>query len=244
MSSLLIIEGKEYVPATIARKRFEYSKDYLLLLIKQGKIEGRKIGNKWYVYIPSAESFFKTAKVERIQKNTEVSQIRKAELREHMKVHKTSGHRKMLLETLAVLVVVLAVGSAGNMNVASQVAVVTASNSSFFESIAKSFHAFFVPEIVSTEEKVVANIQSESDSLANKSLFEGVASSTHDALIVAPSVDFTEADVKTLQDSFADPVEVSVDESNPETGIVTPIFKELKGEEYRFLMVPVKTNSQ
>jgi len=62
------INGKTYTPATDVGKHFGYTKDYILMLVKQGKIEGEKVGNKWYAYLPSATEYFNIAKQEQAER--------------------------------------------------------------------------------------------------------------------------------------------------------------------------------
>ncbi len=91
MSSQLILEGKKYTPATLVGERFGYTKEYILLLIKQGKIDGKKIGHKWYAHIPSADHHFKTAARLREVRRKEISESRKAELHAHTKARKVAA---------------------------------------------------------------------------------------------------------------------------------------------------------
>ncbi len=69
-----------YLPATEVGRNFGYTKDYILMLIKQGKIDGVKIKNKWHADQKSARVFFENAKIEREQRRKRLSASRKAEL--------------------------------------------------------------------------------------------------------------------------------------------------------------------
>lgn len=237
MASTLTIENKEYVTATVAGKHFEYTKEYILLLIKQGKIDGRKVGYKWYVHIPSAEVFFRDAKEVRSQRNVLVSNVRKIELHQYSKIHATPKRHRILAETFAVLIIALSIGTIGYMGTTPQVAAVTEGNSGFFETLAVSLYSFVSPrEIMPHTSSLVAEIiPIETDAISAQ-----IGTTTHTALVVAPGEIFTATTIDSVRDSFSDPVEVSMDLNNPDTGIITPVFKDSKGEEYRFLMVPVK----
>ena len=61
MSTTLNIQGKEYLPPSVAGKRFGYTAAYMLMLAKDGKIEGTKVGSRWFVNPDSIEEFFKHA---------------------------------------------------------------------------------------------------------------------------------------------------------------------------------------
>lgn len=243
MSNVLSVDGKEYVSAIAAGKHFEYSKDYMLLLIKQGKIDGRKIGNKWYVHIPSAEVFFKESKEKRSLRRREVSQARKIELKEYTKVRVAPKRRRVLVETLLVLVLAVTVGATGFVGTSGQVATVSGSDAGFFEKLAMSLYDFVSPnDVVETDiGSSFAQIETIPDTTMVGAVSAHVGTTTYTSLVVAPDELFTATTIEEIKDSFSDSVEVSVDPENPETGIITPIFKDSKGEDYRFLMVPIKT---
>jgi hypothetical protein len=236
MANTLTIEGKEYVPATVAGKHFGYTKDYLLMLIKEGKIEGQKIGNKWYVHIPSAEEHFSVASKARELRRREISLERKAELRKSTHVKKSHTHATALVETLVIVIIGLSLGATGYVGSgALQYASVQNDNArNFFENVALSMYSFVTPAPQELAETVVSEPQSE--------VTQGVITEVP-ALIVAPASNFSEGVVNDVRESFSDPVDVVVDPEDPDTGIITPIFKDgKKGDEYRFLMVPVNKN--
>ena len=242
MTSVLTIEGKEYVPATIAGKHFGYTKDYFLLLIKQGHVDGQKIGNKWYVNIPSAEKFFSTARAKREVRKKEMSLERKAELRKYSQVKKKSKKNpsrnfSVAVGTLAVMIIMFSIGTISSVTISSQQA--TAHDGvGFFENIARMFYAFIEPshsEIVEVSQVTPVAVPMEETAVSTH-----VGTTTYTSIVVAPDELFTATTIESIQDSFSDPVNVSVDPENPNTGIITPVFKEGKqGENYRFLMVPV-----
>lgn len=244
MSNSITLEGKEYVPATFAGKHFGYSKDYLLLLVKNGKIDGQKVGNKWYVNIPSAEVHFTLAKRERDIKRLQLSIDRKKELGskiekqiedEDVVVNTHKNHA--ILETLVIVVIGLAVGATSYLGSSSHTATVAEASPSFFENLAVALYRF-----VSGDEETVlvkagqpqANAVSASTTVEKRDDDEQEAS-----YVVAPSNEFSTSSVDAVRRSFSDEVEVTVDPENADTGIVVPKFRNTEGEEYRFLMVPV-----
>lgn len=250
MTSVLTIEGKEYVPATIAGKHFGYTKDYILLLTKQGHIDGQKIGNKWYVHIPSAEKYFRVAQAKREVRKKVISQERKAELKKYSHVRtqakKSSSYRLVGIEAIVVVVLALSIGATGYVGSIPQQATVHEGAYGFFEYIARSLYALISPEpevTVVTHATSQTSHESGSTTMEEESVSAFVGTTTRTSIIVAPDELFTATTVESIQDSFSDPVEVSVDPKNPQTGIITPVFKEKKGENYRFLMVPVTEHS-
>lgn len=250
MSNILTIDGKEYVPATTAGKHFGYTKDYLLLLIKQGYIDGQKIGNKWYVHIPSAERYFHEASAKREMRKKLISQERKAELRKYTSARK---EKKILtrhlrpLETIAIFLFLFLVGSMSYVNffgTSSQQASVHESSYGFFEYLAHSLYDFLTPTRLEVIDAVSYDTQNGTKEIVNvdiekTAISSHVGTTTHTSIIVAPDELLTATTIESIQDSFSDPVHVSVDTENPQTGIITPVFKDGSGEAYRFMMVPV-----
>jgi hypothetical protein len=243
MSSVLIIDGKEFVTALAAGKHFGYTKDYLLMLIKQGHIEGQKIGNKWYVNIPSAERHFRIAREKREARKKQVSRERKEELRQHARiqkpVRKVSPRRRapLALGALAVLVIAFSISAASLTGVPQQQASVS-EGVGFFESIARAVYDFVMPSQTKVVEVVVP--ATTSVPVEEAAVSAHVGTTTYTSIVVAPDELFTATTIESIQDSFSDPVTVSIDPENPNTGIITPVFKDgEQGEDYRFLMVPV-----
>lgn len=62
-------------------------------------------------------------------------------------------------------------------------------------------------------------------------------------MVVIPEGEDAEASLAKIRASFSDEVVISRDETNPETGVITPVFRERTGEQYRFLLVPVAEGS-
>ena len=239
MSSSLPFEEKKFAPAAFAGKQFGYSKDYLLLLIKNGKIEGKKVGNKWYVNLLSAEAFFATAEKERIQKRKQMSIERKFELRERDTTKDRVQKQTALLETLVIVIIGLSVGATGYLGTSSQTSSVVESKTSFFENLAVSLY-----RVVSGDEETVivktGNTEGDTSlSVTGEREKNTDATEPQPSLVVAPVENFSATAVDSVRDSFSDEVEVTVDPENADTGIVVPKFKDTRGEPYRFLMVPV-----
>lgn len=216
MTNVLIVDGKEFVPATLAGKHFGYTKDYLLMLIKGGKIDGQKIGHKWYVHIPSAEEHFRTAKEVREVRRKAISLERKAELKKSVHTKIARGHHTALVETLVIVIIGLSLGVTGYVGSDIQRASVhEESAQQFLGELALSLYTAVTPAPEPTQ-----------------------------ALVVAPTTTFTEDMVAGIEDSFSDPVTVTVDPEHTDTGIITPIFKDgAEGSAYRFLLVPLDTGS-
>ena len=243
MSEVLTIEGIQYVTATHAGNHFGYTKDYLSMLINAGKIEGHKVGRKWYVNFNSAEIFFKTAHEQRTAYRKHISAERKKELHHHTQVRTAHRPQNAILETLVILIIGLSLGVAGYLGTVSQSASVSQGDFNFLKNLAVSLYTLVSPvdTLSITDEEISSSVGSKSNLAENTPAVntQKQDSTPADALIVAPAKTFTEASLASVAESFSDDVEVTHDPKNPKTGIVTPIFKESKGEPYRFLLVPV-----
>ncbi len=226
MSSTLIIEGKEYTPATHAGKYFEYTKDYLLMLIKQGKIEGKKVGHRWYVFMPSAQQFFNDAKRERAVRRETMSTLRKVELKEHTHARTKNYHHTAVVETCAIVVIGLALGVTGYFTTVEKSTNFSSTNGyGVLEELALSLYTLVGGEETQRAQVVETNIESSIPS--------------QKGIVVFPESKDSNETIASIQESFSDPVTVTQDSENPGTGIVIPHFKDRDGAPYRFLLVPV-----
>lgn len=237
MSGSFIIEGASHVTAKIAGTHFGYTKEYILLLIKEGKIKGNKVGHRWYVNMLSAEEYFKTVQVQRIAYREQISAERKKELEQHIRVQKTYQPQTALVETLAIIILGLSIGATGYLGTTSQSAVLSESNFSFVKNLAVSLYTLISPNetIIVTPSPTRSNVtQGTPESMSSAMQTERTKST---ALIVLPPAD--EKNINTIAESFSDEVIVTTDPRNPNTGVITPIFKQTKGEPYRFLVVPI-----
>jgi hypothetical protein len=258
MSNSLTIEGKEYVPATIAGKHLGYTKDYMLMLIKKGKIDGQKVGNKWFVYLASAEEYFKEAEKAREERRKRLSEERKAELRESGVYQKVSsdapvhservvfsaGAKMALLETLVVVFLGVSVGSLGYVGVSALPASAHSGAGGFFERLALSVYGFFTWESKEAESVTSVADQDKTSNRDASAVSMQVGTTTRTSLVVAPDEIFTATTIESIQESFSDEVQVSVDPENPNTGIIIPKFSDGNSDEYRFMIVPVNQSTE
>jgi len=97
-----------YLPATEVGRHFGYTKDYILMLIKQGKIDGKKVKNKWHANLKSAEAHFEKAKRLREQRRKKLSDARKAELKSHQSDENVSSVKDESLNTTQVVATAVA----------------------------------------------------------------------------------------------------------------------------------------
>ncbi len=249
MQDTLTFNGKKYVTATTAGKHFGYSKEYVLMLIKAGKIEGEKVKHKWFVEVTSAEFYFAYAKQDREERLRKLSEIRKLELENRSaQISKSPSAsffsvgrqaRVALLETLVIVILGISIGSLGYVGVTTPVASVTSSDYGFFEELALSVYNF----VYSFNSESRDEILSLSHPLNNNShsVLHGVGTTTHTSFAISPNDLFTltTTSINSITESFSDEVSVSLDPDNLNTAVITPQFRDGTGEEYRFIMVPV-----
>ncbi len=255
MSQSLTINDRQYLPAGEVGRYFGYTRDYILTLSREGKIDGRKVGHRWYVNLDSAKVFFESAKADREVRRQVVSEVRKAELRSHQQTIVMPRYTAALTETLAILVIGLLIGVTGYLGTATpNQAAVGDSGISFFKQLAISLYDLISPHEALTVTTTTSEQPSHSDiATLNTVLAEepvptvvyrdGVATTTYTSLVIGPEQVLTTTTVQSIRDSFSDEVSVSIDPHDPDTGIVIPHFKNGDGESYRFFMVPVTPNN-
>jgi hypothetical protein len=246
MSQTLTVENRDYIPAGKVGKHFGYTRDYILMLARDGKIDGRKIGHRWYVNLESAEKFFHEAKILREEKKQEIRQVRKAELRTHQITRKNTHERPGLIGALAFAVFVFVIGFAGYVSVrdVGQHAMVVSGDISFFEKVAVSLYNLISPEPFVLEERSELSVPQENSRVVNvPEVVEEdqttATRTTRTSLIIGPGEVLTTTKIESIADSFSDDVSISIDPHNPDAGIIIPHFKDGDGEEYRYLIVPV-----
>jgi hypothetical protein len=252
MSQSLTINDREYIPAGEVGRHFGYTRDYILTLSRDGKIDGRKVGHRWYVNLDSAKTFFESAQAEREVRRQVVSEVRKAELRSHQQNSVGAHVSTALTETLAILVIGLLMGVTGYLGTSTQQqATLSDSDFSFFKELAISFYEFISPqgtvvtetkteakssENISAKTAVADEVSNVPDSIVYDDL---VATTTYTSLVIGTEQVLTTTTVESIRESFSDEVSVSIDPHNPDMGVVIPNFKDAEGESYRFFMVPV-----
>jgi len=253
MSQTLSINGIEFVPAGAAGKHFGYSRDYMLTLAREGKIDGQKIGHRWYINIASGEKFFSEAKIVREERKQQISYERKVELKSHEVVRSRTSRRPFLLETAAVIAISLLIGATGYIGVnpqTEQQALAVEGDVSFFKQLAISLFNFISPSdttvVTTVQTTKVALEENTGEDISQKINTAAVSNgtTTFTSLVVAPDQVLTTTTINSIRASFSDDVSVSIDPHNPDTGIIIPHFKDVDGkkndgEAYRYLIVPV-----
>lgn len=238
MSQSLTINNREYIPAGEVGKHFGYTRDYILMLVRDGKIDGQKVGSRWYVNLESAQAYFASAREEREIRRQVVSEARKAELRSFEQTRTSSRPSTALLETVAILFIGLLIGATGYLGVGatSQQAAVGESGS-FFKYLALSLYDLISP----APTRIVTTVAPAATVNETSVPTPETATTTYTSLVVGDSEVLTDTTIESIRDSFSDDVSMSIDPHNPDTGIIIPHFQNGDGEAYRYLIVPVST---
>ncbi len=253
MSELLSISDTTYIPSSVAGKRFGYTKEYILMLVREGKIAGQKIGNKWFIDPESAAAFFKNSSEVKKTRSEMIRKVRRAELAQHTQVSTVGHHRAALVETFAILLIGLAIGTTGYFgSTAAQPAAVAQTDTSFLERLALKIYSFVSPReesrvtVTTTTPQPVVQENTNIDKPVVSEMPAAVAPSPQQddvSIVIAPADTFTAASIDSIKDSLSDDVTITPDVVNPDTGIITPHFKNSDGEAYRYLLVPVQKDT-
>lgn len=241
MNTSLFSEGKEYVLATTAAKNFEYSKEYLLLLIKQEKIDGKKFGNRWYVHIPSAENFFVQLQKSNKEWREKIREERKRELAlntDDVVLKVSDEHRRVaVVETFAILFIGSVIGSIVYFTGQNNNTVVATQRTPIMEHVAITLYEIITDERPNSNLAAVAIPESTILDRAEPINVDG----ENDSLVVFKEDTEHAQKIESIRQSFSDPLTVTIDATNTDTGVIIPKFRDGDGEAYRFLMVSVVT---
>lgn len=248
MSNGITINGKQFIPARKAGEFVSYGSDYISKLAREGKIEGSRVGSRWYVNLDSLLAFVETTKKEKELRAEKIRAERKLEQTVHRQVVVHTDARKSLavLQTLVIAVIGLSVGVAGfavrvpSTPVAS---VIESEQFSLVDRLALFVYEFFTPhtEMVIVEHQVVVeggDPHLEQVEQQDEMSIVGSVSEDKRALFVVPPDETEEAFIASVKEQFSDEVDVTVDESGTR-GEIVPIFRERRGETYRFVTVPM-----
>jgi hypothetical protein len=245
MSHVLTINGRDYIPAGRVGKHFGYTRDYILTLAREGKIDGQKVGHRWYVNLESAENFFSSAKIIREERKNTIREERKAELRTYAVKQKAHSRASRVLEVSAIAMVGVIIGLTGFIansdDLRTQMALSYASDAPFLEKLAVSLYNLISPEPQVMEKiEVIEYVPDEEEDVTKDARYEESATrTTRTSLVVGPGEVLTTTELESIQASFSDDVSISIDPHNPDVGVIIPHFKDGNGEEYRYLIVPV-----
>lgn len=240
MPKKILINNVEYIPASRAGKLVGYTPDYISKLAREDKIKATRNGRHWYVDLASVESFKLDTEAVKHKRAKEIRAERKLEqkLYQHQEVNLGTPFLAAA-QTLVVVFLGFWIGLGGYFVTVNSELQQAQISHNVFENLAITVYKLFSPDGAFRETTEAIEF-TENEQMHQVTADASLSTTTYTSLIIAPDELFTEAQVAEVRDSFSDEVEISIDPEHPDMGIITPIFKERRGEEYRFLMMPTK----
>lgn len=268
MEDTLCIEGKTYMASSSAAKKVGYTSDYVGQLCRGGKVDAMRVGRAWFVDVASLSAYITSGDVP-VLRHTSVSEKEKLSqsassesvpsdgtFRNHLPVFIESFFAVVVCGVLFVMGVQILSGRVPTTFpiVLNDVVAFTEYSISKDVSVTGTLSASMA-QIRLGERIAYATYRGITDfvfgvRLAFAHMLYGTLSligfsspdgtiSEHVMVVVPAAVNKTDNEMmkEKIRQSFSDPVNVVVDEDG--TGIITPIFKSGKDDEYMFVMVPV-----
>jgi len=264
MSESLIIEGKQYISAHRAAEIAGYSNDYVGQLCRSGKVVSRMVGRFWYVN----EKSLRKHKKESTKANQ--TSFGSTDLKPKKSASPDAPNQPVsanvtisfdlvsLLKQIFFVILIVAVIAGGivaisvgrpvslgnnTANAYSAINSVSGVLSSAFDRAYSSISSIFFPSRQSGQSlSMVSSSSSESDQDSNDN-----ATTAHAGLVVVPrpsqSSDATnEKLTQSITNTFSDDIAIKPG-PNGTTGVITPEFRTVKGHDFLYVLVPVKTSS-
>lgn len=267
MSYSVEIQGKEYFAAAAIAKEVGYTPDYITKLAREQKIKATRVGRQWFVDPGSLREFVNTIRVQKAARNKALRRERRTELSGHRSQKNVPSRISIMCERVGCVQIhaprLRALMQTGAIALSGIVLGVVMYGTDASSLTTKGQYALDVSE--SGARQFYEAVSEVSDSLAALSIgsfqfsiedffaaplaginrlfgmVSGDDRTESPGVVVVPANEYTDSDLDAVRASFSDEVEVAFDPHNPDTGMVTPIFRERKGEAYRFLMVPVRS---
>lgn len=255
LKDTLILQDKNYISAKRASVIFGYTSDYVGQLCRLGKLECQMIGRTWFVSEESIINHQKSVALDLSSKDTSGN------------LSDLSNVASSVISTIPVSPVASIVSSCvdaktdlviGTTLLKSDVQIGQASAISHVSdfrkfTVASVFLVFvflFVLEFSTGMSSKVASIIKDIASSNSENLSKvdkpppnlNTEASAFGGLAVIPSTKSIEGDEKIkkkISDSFSDQVEIKPDSSRT-AGVITPVFRQVKGDDFVYVMVPIK----
>jgi hypothetical protein len=241
MKDSIYLDGKKYISSSRAAEMAKYSKDYIGQLCRTRKIEARMMGRTWYVDEGSLLDHKKQADlilhpVQALPNigSSVVNMIHSASVTDESlaeaipsRTLRASSTRTVIVSAISIACIII-FASFGYLKYRDR-------NQGISAQVSRS-----------TEEANTANALSslQDPNVVDQAQAEQVSGQ---GAVVAPELSAdassTSAATDRIKNQFSDTVTVHPDESGF-AGVVTPLFKSTKGNDYLYVLVPVKQNSQ
>lgn len=257
MSQHVTINGKKFEPSASLAREFGYSMDYVSRLAREGKIEATRVGRQWFVEALSLKQFVNEISKQKQINREQLREQRKQELNIHesqkissavsevspqkaassMLIDVSQKNIRNRIDTMATIV------GSGLVMIAGLLFSAIINPGDFYQTFAHFEDQYFTGFIPSLKNSDVTAGALGSLTKNSESAPAPVAqdNSIHSTGIVVFDEYTTDVELERIQNSFSDEVEVGFESGN--TGVITPVFSNSKGDEYQFLMVPVTDNA-
>ena len=255
--------GTLYLSAKEAGRLSGYTSDYVARLARQGKISATRVGTQWFVQPESLDKFLKSAELAKSDRKNKLRVERLVErgVTAAVSVNNTNSESSQIHEVRASDAAhkqSFELPHAAHAHAKSFVAVVCGLLLAFSYTATQFLDTTDYQEAALVEGRLLAyglyNIVA-SQQLATQLLSaitvndisvvpaaEGeqvvVLSAQHSGIVVLPSGVATST-IEQVKASFSDEVVVDLDAGGV-SGVVTPQFSDGPGDQYRFVLVPVK----
>ncbi len=268
MSKQITVNGRIFEPSATLAKRFGYSLDYVSRLAREEKVKATRVGRQWFVDAISLKNFVDEVALKKDQAREQLRQERKRELNDRVPKVTTEvtppRHATMYKVESANLPLTHAHTTSSSVTDATW----PSSDHQIFKVASATLGSFLVviagllSGIAINPSDFLALVESESNRLtfldaaqehntagALGSWYRG-GSAPETALPPAPDADtgvlvfdedMTAAEIAKVRASFSDEVDVVYE--TDDSGIITPVFQDGRGDGYQFLMVPVRDSS-
>ena len=262
MSQTLQVNNTEYVKASVAARAVGYTSDYVGRLAREKKIAATRVGRQWFIDLESLKKFIANSDKKKSERREKLRSVRKVEHRVHQnktsKAHHLAhvqyeneikkGVASAVVATMAVVMSGIGIGVFATYGVHTP-AVVTdqVRKHADLEALAVAVYTGFSP---ASNQSVAASpvargvaVEAVPQDSAEQVVTDSETYQAENTGLIVMDGDISDETIAAVRDSFSDEVAVEIDESAPDTGLITPVFKERSGDTYRFLMVPVSDDS-
>ncbi len=268
MKDNLILQDKNYISAKLASVIFGYTSDYVGQLCRLGKLECKMIGRSWFVSEESVIKHRETVASDlssKINSNVDVSVVKTCvDTGSDFFVHLlllsapiTTPITTSVPTPPPFYFAPASVSTFTSIPMKSDVPmaqIMTLHHVGDFKKIAMIF-AFFVFAFLFIMESsfgLSSNVANVISKIANSNAGSLVeiqkpppdpgSESSFGGLAVVPSSNTEDGDERIKQkirDSFSDEVEIKPDSSRT-AGVITPVFRKVRGDDFVYVMVPIK----
>lgn len=244
MNNSLILQDKNYISARQAGQIFGYATDYIGQLCREGKLECTMIGRSWFVSEESIKEhklgfrgIVKSADSEKTYlPHKEITLEQKIITNEKVPLDKTPLSYLPAFFTLPNQI-------SSTFLMAPNQEPATHSSELIFTSVFCMVSLFFLLQSLGVTNTIVKNVFNNqllaSVVTISQTAFQKIESKAVAIVPSSNSVTQDEVVKESIRNTFSDEVTIKPD-STGSSGVITPMFKTTKGNDFLYVLVPVK----